>query len=516
MELLKGRGPLWKKGDLDALIGVFIDGFAKVVTAAAVLQFSIGVPSEVVYGKIIPAIGLTILVLNAIFTLYSRHLNQKEGRDDYVALPTGLHATRVFTWLFAIMTPVYLATGDGILAWKVGVFANLLSSIIFIATGFMSNWIQKTIPAAALFGTLAGGAVAFLGVNVLSKMFNQPLIAIVAVLVLLVLYLGKIEGKVPAPLISILLGTAVSWIIGFNNAETFQKGIENAYFALPGLQFDFLNIPYSQLIPFIGIILIFTVHGAINSLMGVSQANEAGDNIDAKKSILIIGVVNILSCFIGNPFPLGVFWGHSTWKELKAGTTYSIGVGAIYLVLCFSGLIAIINGIVPEQATLPILLFIALTSVAQAFNKVDAKYYAIVGLAITISIMEVMFDKTEAAMKAVLNLAGIKPFEILNGTPELYAALTAQKMDAIGYLYLGKGAMFISLVWASMLVFVMQRAWTKAAVAALIGAAFTYVGMIHYLTPTFGVNGQLALVYVAIAITFVVMGMFIKKDNKAV
>ncbi len=510
--LFNGRGPLWKKGDLDALIGVFIDGFAKVITAAAVLQFSIGVPVEIVYGKIIPAIGLTILILNGFFTLYSRHLNKKEGRDDYVALPTGLHATRVFTWLFAIMTPVYLATGDGILAWKVGVMANFISSIIFIATGFLSNWIQKTIPAAALFGTLAGGAVAFLGVNVISKMFNQPLIAIVAVLVLLVLYLGKIEGKVPAPLISILLGTAVSWFIGFNNAETFNRGISNSYFALPGFSVDFLSIPFEVLMPYIGIILIFTIHGAINSLMGISQAQEAGDNIDSKKSILVIGIVNILSCFIGNPFPLGVFWGHNSWKELKAGTSYSFGVGAIYLVLCFSGLIAIINGIVPEQATLPILLFIALTSVGQAFNKVESKYYPIIGLTIILSLMEVLFDKTETAIKAVLGLVGIKPFEVL-GTPDIHANLTAQKMDAIGYLTMGKGAMFIALVWGSMLVFVMQRQWKKACVAALFGAVFTYTGMIHYLQPTLGVNIELAVIYVLVGLSFLLLGLRFKKET---
>ncbi len=504
-----GKGKLWAKGDLTATVGVFVDGFAKVITAAATMQFTLKLPIETIYGKILPGVGITVLILNVMFGIYSRRLNAKEGRTDYVALPTGLHATRVFTWLFAIMLPVYFATGDGVAAWNVGVMCNLISSIIFIITGFFSDIIQKNIPPAALFGTLAGGALGVLGVNIVAKMFNQPLIGFVATFALLILYLGKKERKIPAPVIAIILGTIVSWVIGVNNMDTLRNGISSTSFSLPTGYFAFLSVPFVELLPYLGIVLVFTVHGAINSIMGIKQAHEVGDNIDVKKSMLLIGVVNILSCFVGNPFPLGVFWGHNTWKELKVGTSYSFAVGITYAVLCFSGLIAVLNGIIPEQATYPILLFIALSTIGQSIRKVEVKYHSVLGLTFIISLLELFYDKTETAMKAALSLANVKAGSILTGTNEVFAALTANKMDAIGYLTMGKGAMFTSLIWGSLFVFAIDQKWKKAAFASLVGAVFTFFGMIHSLTPGLMCNLPIVGLYCALS---VILCLF--KSNK--
>ncbi|MGL4534282.1 MAG: hypothetical protein ACRC0V_00520 [Fusobacteriaceae bacterium] len=504
MNFFKGRGPIWAKGDGDALVGVFADGFSKVIAATAIMSYTIKVPSEIIYKKILPSIGLTILVLNLIFTVYARYLNQKENRDDNVALPTGLHATRVFTWLFAIMLPVYIGTGDGVLAWKVGVIANLISSIIFIITGYASDWLQKTIPGPALFGTLAGGAVAFLGVNILSKMFNSPIVAFVALFALFIPYMAKFETKIPGPIISIALGTTASWIMGINNIEALKKSAANASFQFPVLTTEVFSLDYKVIVPYLAIILIFTIHGAINSLMGIKQAHQVNDNVDAKNSILIIGIINILSCFIGNPFPLGVFWGHNTWKELKAGSGYSLAVGAIYGILCFSGLVAIVNGIIPAEATLPMLLFIALSSTTQVFNVTNVKYYGVVTLTIILSLMEVMLSKVMGAVKAVSKIAGIK-------TPDMDILLKSG-VDSFGYFYLGNGALFISIIWGSLVMFIIDRDWNKAAFTGVIGAAFTFFGMIHNANPGIFINLPLTISYMVLATVLFSLN-FISKKN---
>ncbi|MGL5312507.1 MAG: hypothetical protein ACRC92_04610 [Peptostreptococcaceae bacterium] len=494
---IKGRGPWWSKGDGDALIGVFADGFSKVIAATAIMTYTIKVPGEIIYKNILPSIGLTIFGLNLLFTLYARYLNYKEGRDDNVALPTGLHATRVFTWLFAIMLPVYIGTGDGVLAWKVGVVANLISSVIFIITGYASDWLQKTIPAPALFGTLAGGAVAFLGVNILSKMFNTPIVAFVALFALLIPYMAKIETKIPGPVISIILGTVAAWVMGVKNVDGLKASMANATIQLPKLTLDVFSFDYGALTPYLAIVLIFTIHGAINSLMGIKQAHSVNDNIDAKNSILVIGLVNIISCLFGNPFPLGVFWGHNTWKELKAGSGYSLAVGAIYAILCFSGLVAIVNGLVPAEATLPMLLFIALSSTTQVFNVTDVKYYGVLTLTIVLSLMEIMLSKVMGAVKATAKIVG--------GPVPTLKLLEKGGVDSFGYFYLGNGALFISIIWASIVIYIIDKDWKKATIASLAGALFTFFGMIHSANPGVMVNMPLVICYVVLG---VIMTMF--------
>ena len=58
----------WSQGDTDALIGVFADGFSKVIAATIIMTFTLKIPTDIIYGKIVPGIGLTILFLNGYFS----------------------------------------------------------------------------------------------------------------------------------------------------------------------------------------------------------------------------------------------------------------------------------------------------------------------------------------------------------------------------------------------------------------------------------------------------------------
>ena len=398
------------------------------------------------------------------------------------------------------MLPTYFATGDGVLTWKVAVFANLISAIIFIITGFCADFIQKIIPAPALFGTLAGGSIALLGVNIFGKLFNVPIVGFVAVFTLLIIYLGNIKTKIPAPIWSMMLGSLAAWILQINTVETLISSVKSGRIAVPSLFVDFLNIDPLLLVPYLAVIVVFTIHGGINSLMGIKQAHESGDtSINAKQSMLVIGLINILSCFLGNPFPLGVFWGHNTWKELKASSSYSLATGILYVLVCCSGLVALVNGIIPAEATLPMLIFIALSGVTQAFKVIDGKYYPVIALTIILSIMEIMNSKTQSAMTALIR--NIDPRPII---PSL-EILTKNGSDAIGYSYLGNGALFIALIWGTIFTFVVDHKWKYASIAALVGAIFTFLGIIHVPIPGFMMNPMLSACYILVAIVLLLL-----------
>lgn len=58
------RIPLFKKADLDATIGVFFDGFSKVIVALSVLVGTFGLDASTVFGTMMPGLLVTVIVLN--------------------------------------------------------------------------------------------------------------------------------------------------------------------------------------------------------------------------------------------------------------------------------------------------------------------------------------------------------------------------------------------------------------------------------------------------------------------
>lgn len=47
----------WGKGDIDASIGIFFDGFSKILSATGIMLFVFGMPADIVLGKIVPGVG---------------------------------------------------------------------------------------------------------------------------------------------------------------------------------------------------------------------------------------------------------------------------------------------------------------------------------------------------------------------------------------------------------------------------------------------------------------------------
>ena len=125
--------PLFVPSDFDATVGTFFDGFSKILVAIAVLSGTLCISSDVIFGTMMPGIGLGVLLLNGFFWYDARREAKKRNQPGLVAVPAGLQAGRIFIWLFSIMVPVYVSTGDAMLAFKTEVqaeFEKILSAKI--------------------------------------------------------------------------------------------------------------------------------------------------------------------------------------------------------------------------------------------------------------------------------------------------------------------------------------------------------------------------------------------------
>lgn len=119
---------------------MFFDGFSKVIVAIAILAGTFGLDSGTIFGTMMPGMVLTVVVLNGGLWLYYRGIAAKRNDPNLTAIPAGLQAGKLFIWLYNIMLPVFLSTGNAELAFKTGVLAHLVGGIVFIIGAFVVPW----------------------------------------------------------------------------------------------------------------------------------------------------------------------------------------------------------------------------------------------------------------------------------------------------------------------------------------------------------------------------------------
>src|SRR6185295_19717772 len=147
-------------------------------------------------------------------------LAKKTGRTDVCALPSGTSVPHMFVVTFVIMLPISLKTGDPMKGWEAGLTWVFIQSFVLMIGGFIGPVIRKITPRAALLGTLAGVAIAFISMRPALEMFMTPVIGMVCFAIILLSWFGGVKFKgVPAGLIAIAAGALIAWgatAFGFN------------------------------------------------------------------------------------------------------------------------------------------------------------------------------------------------------------------------------------------------------------------------------------------------------------
>src|SRR5690349_4580930 len=114
------RVPWWTRGDTNAFFGLAFNILVNVLTLTGLLIFVVQVPSELVLGTVLPALGIALIAGNAYYTHLARRLARREQRTDVTAMPYGPSVPHMFIVVFVIMLPIYLETKDPIRAWEAG------------------------------------------------------------------------------------------------------------------------------------------------------------------------------------------------------------------------------------------------------------------------------------------------------------------------------------------------------------------------------------------------------------
>lgn len=500
-DAMSGKPILWTPGDWNAFFGFGTNILVNMLTLTALLRFVLKIPDLLVFGRILPALGLMMFLSTMYYAWLAYRLAQKTGRSDVCALPSGVSVPHMFIVTFVIMLPILLKTSDPIKAWEAGLTWVFIQSFILMLGGFIAPWIQRITPRAALLGTLAGVSVAFISMRPAFEMFMTPVIGLTCFAVILASWFGgvKYPKNIPAGLVAIFVGTVIAW-----GSNLFGLNIGGMSLAKLGAAFS--NIGFSLPVPaighvfsgfeFIGIILVtaipFGVYDLVEAMDNVESAEAAGDHYPTTRVLTADGVVSLIGALMGNPFINAVYIGHPGWKAMGGRIGYSAATGAMVIVLAWMGVISLLLNLVPVVAILPILLYIGMLVGAQAFQATPASHAPAIVLALTPHLAA--WGKT--LVDGALTAAGTSA-----------AAVGMDKLGATGVLYhgleiLGEGSILSGLVLAAMAVFVIERDFVKASAFAAAGAVLTFFGFMHGPAVGIAVTPGVALAYALVAAGF--------------
>ena len=165
------RPKLWTTGDFNAFFGFGTNVLVNMLVLTGLLRFVIKMPDAIVFGRILPALGLMLCLSTFYYAFLAYRLAQKTGRSDVCALPSGVSVPHMFIVTFVIMLPITLATKDPIKGWEAGLVWVFFQSFILMIGGFIAPIVRKITPRAALLGTLAGVSITFISMRPALQMY---------------------------------------------------------------------------------------------------------------------------------------------------------------------------------------------------------------------------------------------------------------------------------------------------------------------------------------------------------
>src|ERR1700710_2650828 len=240
---------LWTPGDWNAFFGFGTNILVNMLTLTALLRFVLKMPDALVFGRILPAVGLMLFLSTMYYAWLAYRLAKKMGRNDVCALPSGISVPHMFIVTFVIMLPVKLATGDPMKGWQAGLTWVFIQSFVLMLGGFLAPIVRKITPKAALLGALAGVSISFISMKPALEMFMTPVIGVVCFAIILVSWFGGVKyGGIPAGLVAIAAGTLIAWgsnLFGLHYGEMSGEALKGSF-----QSFDFA-VPH----PVIGLVL---------------------------------------------------------------------------------------------------------------------------------------------------------------------------------------------------------------------------------------------------------------------
>lgn len=492
----KVKTDLWRKGDWAAYFGLLANNLTNLLTMSSLLLFVVGFPKEMVYGRIVPAFGLSIFIASVCYFWFAIQLAKKTGRSDVTALPSGPSAPSIFTVTFLVILPVFKTTNNAEFAFQIGLVWCLFEAAILIVGAFLGDTIRRLVPRTVLLSTLGGLGLLLLAMNPMLQAFETPIVAFVVLIIIFINWFGKspIFKRIPTGFLLLLVGTTLAWIFGLQNPEAVSAALGTIGFNPPEVHVTSLIQGIPNALPYLASAVPLGLANYVFDLENIEAAHAAGDPYRTRRVMLANGISSSVGAFCGNPYPVTVYIGHTGWKSMGAGIGYSIATGVSMLVIALFGLGALLLSVIPVVAIVPILVYVGIVSANQAVRETPKMEVPVVFIALFPWIANWALTMANNIFSAAGTDAASVGIDVLLSKGVYYN----------GLFHLGNGAPLSSLLWGMLTIFAIQDKPLSGMIAACMASLLSLFGIIHSAMVEFANPGVMPFVwaYLMIAAIF--------------
>jgi len=479
-----GRKYRWfALGDINGFFGLMFDNLTVLSFLAGVLVVAFGFPADIVYAKMFPGTAFGVLFGDLVYTWMAIRLARRTGSQTVTAMPLGLDTPSTIGLALVVLGPAFSSLKAGgmepreaaMMTWYIGMATMVMMGVIKLALSFCGSWIQKVVPRAGLLGSLAGIGLALIGFTPLVDIFGLPLVGVVSLGLILYTLVAKVRLplKIPGVLAAIAVGTALYHTLGpaglLGSGYAAPAGELHLGFPMPTL--DFLKglkaalhyLPIS--IPF----ALLTVVGGINV---TESARVAGDDFKTRDILLTEAVATLVAGLCGGVAQSTPYIGQPAYKDMGSRAGYTlltglfIGLGGIF------GYVSFIVELIPRAVLAPILIFVALEIMVQAFLSCPRPHAPAVAFA---------FFPTLARLLAIKYsnpaLVPADRFVQLMGTPG------KELPEVLVTVALGNGFILTAMLWGAFLAVLIDKRFRVASMYLGIMGIATFFGVIHSALP---------------------------------
>ena len=485
------RYPLWVRGDLDGFFGLMVDNLVQVLLIIDLCKFVAGLPDDLIYQRILPGVGVSLLIGNLFYGLQAQYVARKTRNATCTALPYGINTPSVIAYAFFIMGPVYHETGDGNLAWIAGLCACLVSGLIEFFGAFFAETLRRVTPRAALLGVLAGVGITFIAADFALRIYTYPLVGLLPLAFLLLAYFAhyRFPLRLPGGFLAVLFGSLIAWgttLTSVSDIGSVQMSADalgaslspdTVHWIAPtfvGAQlWDFLTAHPNLVLRFLTVSIPMGVINVIGSLQNIESAEAGGDRYATAPSLAVNGLGTLAAGLFGSCFPTTIYIGHPGWKALGARSSYSILNGVFFTAVFLFGLGPFLRALIPIEAGAAIVMYIGIVITAQAFQATPRAHAPAVAIALFPALAALVLVKLGLYLGH--DTAGTTLSTIL-------ASPTPQTADLPGLLALtgaNSSWIVVTLILTAIGAALIDRKYKPAAIWAGVATMLTLIGAIH-------------------------------------
>jgi AGZA family xanthine/uracil permease-like MFS transporter len=271
-------------------------------------------------------------------------------------------------------------------------------------------------------------------------------------------------------------------------------------FQMPVFSFTFLR-DMAQSIQYLPIAIPFGILTIIGGVNNTESARLAGDDYSTRDILLTEALTSLVASFFGGVAQTTPYIGHPAYKKMGATWRYTLVTGLMIGIGSMIGLLSLAVEMIPKAVLAPIFIFIGFEMIRQAYNESPESHSS----AVSISFMPVIANLVIILLAQFMGAAQITVEKLPLRLQVMHQSLTV----------LSNGFIVTSVLWASMLAFIVDGRPRRAAFCALICSLFTLFGLIHSVLPAGQVylpwsvassaHYPIALAYVLLSVIFMLM-----------